>query len=34
MPHSFTLREKENDVLFLAVAGELGQAALFSMSTR
>jgi len=26
-------REKEKDVLFLAVAGELGQAALFSMST-
>jgi len=27
-------REKEEDVLFLAVAGEAGEAALFSMSTR
>ena len=34
VPHSFMFREKENDMLFLAVAGELGQAALFSMSTR
>ena len=34
VPHSFTFREKDEDVLFLAVAGEMGQAALFSMSTR
>ena len=34
VPHSFMFREKENDMLFLAVAGEMGQAALFSMSTR
>ena len=32
--HSFMFREKENDVIFLAVAGEFGQASLFSMSTR
>ena len=34
VPHSFMFREKEKDVLFLSVAGELGQAALFSMSTK
>ena len=34
VPHSFMFCEKEKDVLFLAVAGELGQAGLFSMSTR
>ena len=34
VPHSFMLREKEKDVLFLAVVGDMGQAGLFSMSTR
>ena len=34
VPHSFMFREEEEDVLFLAIAGEFGQAALFSMSTR
>ena len=33
VPRLFMFREKKND-MFLAVAGNLGQAALFSMSTR